>query len=105
MSTWSTNIGNLAEGRRNHDDPAAPDAKSKLLEGKDGDDASASAVIFEMHATRDLGKDGVVLPQAGIEARSEPASPLPHDDGAAGDHVAVVRFYAEPLRIGIETIA
>jgi hypothetical protein len=86
-------------------DPAAPDAKSELLEGKNRDDATACAVILELHATRDPGENRVVFTETGIETGTEPASTLPHDDRAAGHEVAVVRLHAEPLRIGIAAVA
>ena len=47
----------------------------------------------------DLREDRVVLAEADVQAGLEPAAALAHDDRAAGDDVAVVRFDAEPLRV------
>ena len=45
------------------------------------------------------------LPMPGVQARAEAASALADDDRAAGDDVAVVRFHAEPLRVGVAAVA
>ncbi len=76
-----------------------------LLEGKNADDAAFGAVVFEPDAAFDLREDRVVLAEPRVQAGAEAASALPHDDGAAGDHVAVVRFHAEPLRVRVAAVA
>src|ERR1041385_5982074 len=78
---------------------------NKLLDGVNADDPAVRAVIAELHAPRDLGEDRVVLAAAGIQPRPEPSSALAHDDRAAGHEVAVVRFDAEALRVGIASVA
>src|ERR1700730_7491657 len=79
MSTSSTNIRAVCWCLL----PAA------LLQGQDADEPAVRAVVFGPHAPVDLREDRVVFPQACVSARSKPPSPLPHDDRAAGDDIAV----------------
>src|SRR6185295_11324607 len=96
MSTSSTNIGNRVTG--------LPD-RLGLLGRKDADDAALGAVIFESHPARDLGVDRIVFAASNIQAGAEAAAALAHDDGAAAHEVAVVRFDAQPLRVGVAAVA
>src|SRR5204862_171455 len=66
---------------------------------------AAGAVVFEPDTSGDLREDRVVLAETRVEPRAETASALPHDDGAAADDVAVVRFHAEPLRVRVAAVA
>src|SRR3972149_11803175 len=63
------------------------------------------AVIFELHAARDLREDGVVLAEASVEPRPKPPASLPDDNRTPGHHVAVVRLDAEPLRVRVAAVA
>src|SRR5262249_26623462 len=76
-----------------------------LLDREDADDAAVRAVVFEPDPAVDLREDRVVLAEAGVEARAETASALPHDDRAAGHDVAVVGLDGEPLRIRVAAVA
>src|SRR5262245_39240064 len=75
-----------------------------LLFGKDADDPSARAVVFEAHPALDLREDRVVLADARVQTRPEPPSTLADDDGAARDEIAVVGLDAETLRIGVAAV-
>src|SRR5581483_7779417 len=77
----------------------------QLFDGLDADDSPMRAVILEPHAPRYLREDRVVFADAGVQAGTEAASALAHDDGAAADDVAVMRFDAEPLRVGVAAVA
>src|SRR5262249_34916557 len=76
-----------------------------LFDWLDANHASHGAVILELHASGDLGKNRVVFADAGVQAGPEPTAALGDDDGAAGDEVAVVRLRAEPLRVRIAAVA
>src|SRR5262249_48098191 len=71
----------------------------------DADDAAVGAVVLELHAAGDLREDRVVLAEPGVQAGTEAPSALPHDDGASGDKVTVVRLDAQPLRIRVAAVA
>src|SRR3954463_3343304 len=75
-----------------------------LFNREDTDDPAACAVVLESYPAGGGGEDRVVLAEPCVEAGPEAAPALPHDDGAAGDDVAVVRLDAEPLRIGIAAV-
>ena len=45
------------------------------------------APVFEHDPARDLGKQGIVLAAADIQARLHPRAPLPHDNRAAGNQL------------------
>jgi hypothetical protein len=62
-------------------------------------------VVLEPHPAGDFREDRVVLAESGVQSRAEPASALADDDRSAGDEVAVVRFYAEPLGIAVAAVA
>jgi hypothetical protein len=70
----------------------------------DADRAAAAAVIGELHHAGDLRKQRVVLAQAHVQPRLEPAPALPHEDRSAGDDVAVVALDPEPLRVGVAPV-
>src|SRR5207249_206819 len=97
--------------RRNarHPRPPCPAATwmstSSTNKRKNADDAAARAVVLEADAAVDLREDRVVLAPARVQSGPEATSALPHDDGAAGHHVAVVSLHAEALRIGIAPVA
>src|ERR1041384_7544286 len=99
MSTSSTNIGSFGDPviQRSPNHPIT--RLTDLLSGNDGDDAAHRAMILEFHASGDLGKNRVVLAETGVEPGTEPAAALAHDDRAARDEVAVVRFSAQPLGV------
>ncbi len=63
------------------------------------------AVVLEPDAPGDLREDRVVLAEARVQPGTETPAALPHDDGAAGDDVAVVRLDAQPLRVGVAAVA
>src|SRR5262249_6022414 len=51
-----------------------------LLDWENADDAAFRAVILEADAARGLGEDRVVLAEPGVQAGTEAAAALPHDD-------------------------
>jgi len=63
------------------------------------------AVILEADRAVDLGEEGVVLAEADVEPRLESTSLLAHQDGPAGDEIAVVALHAEALRITVAAVA
>src|SRR3954471_7547459 len=75
-----------------------------LVEWLDADDPPARAVVLELHLAGGLREDCVVLAEPHVQAGLKTPSALPHDDGAAGDDVAVVRLDAEPLRVGVAAV-
>ena len=75
-----------------------------LFQGKDRDHAAARAVIGELHGAVDLGEERVVLAEPDVEAGTELASALAHEDRAAGDDVAVEPLDAEALRIAVAPV-
>ena len=72
---------------------------------QNADDPAAGPVILESYPAGDLREDRVVFAEPGVSAGTEAASPLPHDDRAAGDEVAVVRLHAEALRVRVAAVA
>ena len=76
-----------------------------LLGWNNADLAAVLAVIFEADFAVNLGEQRVVLPQPDVQARLEPASFLPDEDGSPGDDVAVVTLHAEALRIAVAAVA
>src|SRR5216110_2830134 len=76
-----------------------------LFGWNDADDPAHGAVVLELHAAGDLREDRVVFPDARVEPGAEPATPLPDDDRAARDEIAVVRLGAEPLRDRVAAVA
>src|SRR5476651_835962 len=78
---------------------------NKLFERLDADDPALGAVVLELYASGGLRENRVVFTEPGDEAGTEAAAALAHDDRAAGDHVAVVRFHAQPLRVRVAAVA
>ena len=71
----------------------------------DRDDAAAGAVILELHAAVDLREQRVVLAEPDVESRPEAPSALAHQDGTAGDDVAVEPLDAQTLRVAVAPVA
>src|SRR6185436_19209133 len=65
--------------------------KMRLLQGENADHTAARPVILEPDASRGLGENRVVFAEPRVQPCLEPAAALPHDDRAAGHHVAIVR--------------
>src|SRR5207248_2801807 len=115
MSTSSTNItiGELANWRAGESRDGSIRRLSDcaihqlygLLDWLDADDAAVRAVVLELHAAGDLREDRVVFAEAGVQPRAESPPALTHDDGAAGDEIAVVRLHTQPLRVGVAAVA
>src|SRR5204862_3186771 len=55
-----------------------------LFNWQDADLAAARAVIFKPDAAGDFRENRIVFAEAGVQARFEAASPLAHDNRAAG---------------------
>jgi hypothetical protein len=81
-----------------------PGAAALRLERVDADDPAPFAVVLELHASSDLGKDRVVLADTRVHARAKPTSALPNDNRSAAHEVAVVRLDAEALRIRVAPV-
>src|SRR5439155_20688541 len=79
--------------------------KMRLLQRENADHTAAGAVILEPHASRDPREARVVLAKPRVQARAETTAALPHDDRAPADHVAVVSFHAQPLRVRVAAVA
>ena len=71
----------------------------------DGDHAALGAVILELHASVDLGKERVIFPETDIQSWTEPSSPLAHEYRTAGDDVAVEPLDAETLGVAVPAVA
>src|SRR5689334_20412313 len=101
MIYWGSELS-IAQSITRSSDPQLLDSGFDRL---NADDPAVRAVALEPHAARDLRVDRIVLAEAGIESRTEAPPALPDDDRAAGDEVAVVRFHAEALRVGVAPVA
>src|SRR6187549_3790885 len=66
-----------------------------VCDRNDADPAAAAAMIGELHMTRDLREQGVVLATADVQARAKALPALPHENRSAGHEVAVVPLDAE----------
>jgi hypothetical protein len=74
------------------------------LDWQNADDSTVSAVIFEAHTASDLGIDRIVFSEASVATWTEPAPPLSHDDRAARDEIAIMRFDPESLRVRVAPV-
>ena len=82
------------------------ETKSKvLLGGEDADALSVAAFPLVPNDTGDLGEEGVVAPDADIDAGMNPRAALTDEDAARRHHLAAVALYAEPLGIAIATVS
>jgi hypothetical protein len=79
-------------------------ANRQLLDWKDGNPAAVLPVIFEAHATADLGEQRVVLAEPNVQARLEAAPLLTHEDRSAQYEVAVVALDAEALSVAVAAV-
>ena len=75
-------------------------SRKRLDEGK----APLVAAIPELHRAADLGKQRIVLADADIQAGLDRCSTLPHDNRAAGDHLAAKGLHAQPLGIRVASV-
>src|SRR5579859_5368932 len=57
------------------------------------------ALVQELDAARDFGKESVVFAAAHIQPGLYARAPLPHNDGAAGDDLPAKCLEAKPLRV------
>jgi hypothetical protein len=78
---------------------------SGLRDRDDADLAPVLTVILEAHLAVDLRKEGVILSQADVEARLEPASLLANEDRSAGDQIPIVAFHAQALCVAVAAVA
>jgi hypothetical protein len=62
-------------------------------------------MIGELHAAIDFRKQRVVLAKADVDARTEPAATLPHENRSTRDDVAVESLDAEALRVAVAPVA
>jgi hypothetical protein len=76
----------------------------ELLDWKYGNPAAVLPVIFEAHATADLGEQRMVLAEPDVQARLEAAPLLTHEDRSAWYDIAVVALDAEPLRVAVAAV-
>ena len=68
-------------------------------DGLDRGEAAAVAMVRELDASGDLGKESVVRADADVGAGLDLGSALAHDDGSAGDELATEGLYAKALCI------
>src|SRR5215469_1621253 len=73
--------------------------------GLDHDELAHAALIEELDASRDLGKERVVLAAADVEPGFYPGAALAHDDGSARHQLPAERFESQPLGIGVAAVA
>jgi hypothetical protein len=76
-----------------------------LLGRNNRNPAAVRAVVFELHLSGNLREERVVLPKPDVEARLEPTTALPYQDGSAGYEIAVMTLHAETLRVRIAAVA
>ena len=74
------------------------------VDGYYTDHAASRAVIFELHATRDLRKQRVVLAATDIQSWTETAAALTHENRPASDDVAIKPLHAETLRVAVASV-
>src|SRR5687767_10068549 len=67
--------------------------------------ADVDLAALELDLAVDQGEDRVVLADADVEAGNELRAALAEDDGAGGDGLAAVSFYAEVLGVGVAAVA
>src|SRR4029453_2856687 len=77
----------------------------RLFNRVHADNASTRTVIFELHASADLGKQRVVFAEADVQPGLEAAAALPDEDRTTGHDVAVETLHAEPLGIAVAPVA
>ena len=63
------------------------------------------ALVLKLHDAGDLGEERVVLAQPNVITGLQFRSALANQDGAAGDQLPVKPLHAQPLGIGVATIA
>ena len=63
------------------------------------------AVVLEADLAVNLGEERVILAQADVQTRLEPAALLTDEDRTARDHVAVVTLDPQPLRVRVAAVA
>lgn len=73
----------------------------------DGEDTDpgARASAFEFDDARNLGKQGVVLTHADVEAREELRPPLAHNNAPGRNDLSSIRLDPEILRIAVPTVS
>jgi len=62
-------------------------------------------VVFELHATRRCGEEGVVFSKSHVEPRTKSTSALPHEDRAAFDNIAIKPLDTQALRLAVTTVS
>lgn len=70
----------------------------------DRDDPPARAVVLELHTAANLCKERVVFSKPDIQARLEPASALPNENGTPRYDVAIEPLHAEALRVAVAPV-
>ena len=86
-------------------DSTAERSSAYYSSGQDRDDPAARAVVRELHGAVDLGEQRVVLAEPDVQARTEAASALAHQNRSAGHDVAVEALDAEALRVAVAPVA
>ena len=71
----------------------------------DHNELAHRALIQELDASGDLGKESVVLAAANVEPRFYARAALPNNDGAAGHDLPAECFEAKPLRVRIAAVS
>src|SRR5665213_1765727 len=70
----------------------------------DGSKAPAIAAVSKLHPSRYLGEQGIVRPDADVEARLDLGAALANDDRSAGNEFAAKGLHAQPLCIGVASV-
>jgi hypothetical protein len=63
------------------------------------------ALIQELDAARDLGKQSVVFAAANVQSWLHACAALPHDNGAAGNDLPAECFESQPLRVRVSPVS
>ena len=104
ISTSSTNIGVSSCAVVAADLGCAPEVRQAYSSGRI--EMTRPRAPWSENFTRavDLREQRVVLAEPDVEAGTEPAPALAHEDRAAGDDVAVEPLHAEALRVAVAPV-
>src|SRR5262245_9912833 len=83
---------------------AAPTGGLRLF-GFDRDRPAEAPAIVVTHHARDLGKEGVVLASAHVDAWEELGAALAHEDRPARNVLAAERLHAQALGVRVAAVA
>jgi hypothetical protein len=76
-----------------------------VVDRQDADHPSVRAVVLELDAPGDFGKERIILAEANVQPRTETPATLADQNGSARDNSAGESLDTQPLRVAIPTVA